>query len=232
MFGIDDSRVIHVPVTNIEEAKFVIVEQLNAIERGDHVFFLFDSLGNIASKKEVEDATDQKSVADMTRAKAIKSFFRIVTPLVNMRQIPMFVVNHIYETQGMFASKVVSGGTGVMLSADTVFIIGRSQNKDGTELQGYTFNIVVEKSRFVKEKSRFELEVDFDDGISIYSGLFEVAKELGYIAVPTQGWYTRPKVEGDRKWRKADINTEEFWAPILEDPEFQKAYEQKYSLGK
>jgi RecA/RadA recombinase len=68
-FGIDLDSVIHTPITDVEELKHDIMKQMKDIERGDKVFILVDSIGNLASKKEVEDAIDGKSVADMTRAK-------------------------------------------------------------------------------------------------------------------------------------------------------------------
>ena len=98
--GVDPNRLIHVPITNIEELKFDIVAQLENIARGDHVIVLVDSIGNLASKKELEDAKDQKSVADMSRAKSLKSLFRIVTPYLASKDIPMVVVNHVYSDQG------------------------------------------------------------------------------------------------------------------------------------
>lgn len=109
-FGVDMTRVIHTPITNVEELKFDIVQQLEAIEKKDHVIIVLDSIGNLASKKEVDDAQDGKSVADMSRAKQIKSLFRIVTPHLNLKDIPMVVVNHIYMEQGLYPKAIVSGG--------------------------------------------------------------------------------------------------------------------------
>jgi len=164
-FGIDTSRVLHTPVTNIEELKFDIVHQLNEIDRKDKVIVVIDSVGNIASKKEVEDAENMKSVADMTRAKALKGLFRMITPTLTLKDIPLLAINHTYMEQGMFPKAVVSGGTGVMYSADNVWIIGRQQEKDGTEIKGYHFVINVEKSRFVKEKSKIPISVSWEGGI-------------------------------------------------------------------
>ena len=68
-FGIDTERVVHTPITDVEQLKFDIMQQLTNIERGDKIIIVLDSIGNLASKKEVEDALDQKAVADMSRAK-------------------------------------------------------------------------------------------------------------------------------------------------------------------
>tara|TARA_R110000868_G_scaffold278544_11_gene538394 strand:+ start:1476 stop:2330 length:855 start_codon:yes stop_codon:yes gene_type:complete len=96
-FGIDTTRVLHVPIKNIEELKFDLVNQLETIERKDKVIIVIDSVGNLASKKELDDALNEKSVADMTRAKSLKGLFRMVTPYLTMRNIPLLAVNHTYQ---------------------------------------------------------------------------------------------------------------------------------------
>jgi len=82
--GIDTNKVIHIPIEHIEQLKFDIVKRLEQIERGDHVFIMIDSLGALSSKKEIDDANDEKSVSDMTRAKSIRSLNRIITPHLTM----------------------------------------------------------------------------------------------------------------------------------------------------
>jgi len=161
-FGIDMERVVHTPVTDVEQLKFDVMNQLQNIERGDRVMIVIDSIGNLASKKEVEDALEQKSVGDMTRAKQIKSLFRMVTPHLTLKDIPMVVVNHTYKEIGMFPKDIVGGGTGSYYSADNIYILGRQQEKDGQDLVGYNFIINVEKSRYVREKARIPVTVRFD----------------------------------------------------------------------
>ncbi len=190
-FGIDTSRVMHTPITDIEQIKFDVMQQMNELKRGDKVIIVVDSIGNLASKKEVEDALDGKSVGDMTRAKQLKSFFRMVTPHLTLKDIPMIVVNHIYMEQGMFPKAIVSGGTGIYYSAQNIYIVGRQQDKDGTDLVGYNFIINVEKSRYVREKSKIPVTVSFDGGISTWSGLLDMAIESGHVVKPSNGWYSR-----------------------------------------
>ena len=107
---VDKARVIHTPITDVEQLKSDIMNQLKGIDRGDHVCIIIDSIGNLASKKEVDDALEGKSVADMTRAKAMKSLFRMVTPHLTIKDIPMIAINHTYKTLEMFSRDVVSGG--------------------------------------------------------------------------------------------------------------------------
>lgn len=203
--------------------------QLNNIERGDHVIVVIDSVGNLASKKEVEDALEGKSVADMTRAKQMKSLFRMVTPHLTIKDIPMIVVNHTYSEIGLFPKQIVSGGTGLYYSADNIFIIGRQQEKDGSEVVGYNFIINIEKSRFVREKSKIPIEVSFEGGISTWSGLLDIALEGGFVIKPTNGWYSHKNSE--KKLRLKDTYTKEFWMPILTSKDFKEHIENNYRIA-
>jgi RecA/RadA recombinase len=233
-FEIDTDRVLHTPLTNIEELKFDIMKQLEGIERNERVMIIIDSIGNLASKKEVEDALDGKSVADMSRAKQVKSLFRMVTPHLNLKDIPMVVVNHTYKEIGMFPKDIVGGGTGSYYSADNIFIIGRQQEKEGTEIVGYNFIINVEKSRNVREKSKIPVCVLFEGGISKWSGLLENALESGHVIKPTNGWYSKvDKNTGEigTKKRLSDTMSEEFWSDILLKEDFNEFVRKKYEIA-
>jgi len=234
-FGIDMDRVLHTPVTDVEQLKFDIMQQLNSVERGEHLMVVIDSIGNLASKKEVEDALDGKSVADMSRAKQMKSLFRMVTPHLSLKDIPMVVVNHTYKEIGLYPKDIVGGGTGSYYSADNIFILGRQQEKDGTELTGYNFIINVEKSRYVKEKSKKPVSVSFNGGLSKWSGLLDVAMESGHVIKPSNGWYQKVDVDtgemDDKKYRIKDTDTKEFWMPILLSKSFNDFVKNKYSLA-
>lgn len=227
-FGIDMDRVLHTPIKDVEELKFDIMQQLQSLDRGEHLIIVIDSIGNLASKKEVEDALEGKSVADMSRAKQIKSLFRMITPHLTLKDIPMVVVNHTYKEIGMYPKDIVGGGTGSYYSADTIFILGRQQEKDGTELTGYNFIINVEKSRYVKEKSKIPISVSFEGGISRWSGLLDIALESGHVVKPSNGWYARKGEE--KKYREKDTDTKDFWLPILTDPSFSQFVREKYSI--
>ena len=233
-FGIDTNRVLHTPLTDIEQLKFDIMAQLTDLERGDKLIIVIDSIGNLASKKEVDDALEGKSVADMSRAKQVKSLFRMVTPHLNIKDIPMIVVNHTYKEIGLYPKDIVGGGTGSYYSADNIFIIGRQQEKEGTEVIGYNFIINVEKSRYVKEKSKIPVSVSFDGGISKWSGLLDLALESKHVVKPTNGWYSKVDEDGvveDKKYRIKDTDTKEFWMPILSQKTFRDFIEDKYRVA-
>lgn len=235
-FKIPFDSVVHTPITDIEELKFDIMSQMKELGRNDHVMIVIDSIGNLASKKEVEDALEGKSVADMTRAKQLKSLFRMITPHLTIKDIPMVVVNHTYMEIGMFPKAIVGGGTGSYYGSDNIWIIGRQQDKDGTEIAGYHFVINIEKSRYVKEKSKIPITVSFEGGINRWSGLLDVAVDGGYIVKPKNGWYALVDREtGEIKapnMRASDIvNSKEFWVDVFKTTDFAKYIENRYKMS-
>ena len=234
-FGIDTSRVLHTPIANVEQLKFDLIGQLENLDREDDVIVVIDSIGNLASKKELEDAMNEKSVADMSRANALKGLFRMVTPYLTMKNIPMLAVNHTYKEIGLFPKDVVGGGTGIYYSADNIWIIGRQQDKVGTEIKGYHFIINVEKSRYVKEKSKIPISVSWEGGVQRFSGLLDVALAGNYCTKPSNGWYARvDKSSGEisePKVRLAETLNEEFWKPVFEDTDFADFLKKQYSIG-
>tara|TARA_A100001011_G_C14286351_1_gene833928 strand:- start:189 stop:1166 length:978 start_codon:yes stop_codon:yes gene_type:complete len=227
-YEIDTSRVLHTPITNVEELKFDLVGQLEGLDRNDKVVVVIDSIGNLASKKELEDALSEKSVADMSRAKALKGLFRMTTPYLNMKNIPMLAVNHTYKEIGLFPKDIVGGGTGIYYSADNIWIVGRQQDKQGTEIKGYHFIINVEKSRYVREKSKIPISVSWEGGVEKYSGLLDVALQGGYVEKPSNGWYQRKGEEA--KVREKDTLLEDFWTPIFNDTNFKEYVKNRFAI--
>ena len=147
----------------------------------------------------------------------------------------MVVVNHTYKEISMFPKDIVGGGTGSYYSADNIFILGRQQEKVGTEIVGWNFIINVEKSRYTREKSKIGITVSYDGGIMRYSGLLDIALGSGFVVKPKVGWYSRvDKTTGeveDKLWREKDTETSEFWNKLLNDPLFKQAVISKYQVA-
>jgi hypothetical protein len=92
----------------------------------------------------------------------------------------------------------------------------------------------VEKSRYVKEKSKIPISVSWDGGVQHWSGLLDAALSGNYVSKPSVGWYCRvDKTTGelvDPKVREKDTLTEDFWKPIMEDTDFKQYLTNKYSI--
>lgn len=233
-FGIDISRVLHIPIKDVEELKLELVSQLDKIEKKDKVIIIIDSIGNLASKKELEDTLDGKSIHDMSRAKAIKGLFRMVTPYLTIKDIPLLCIAHTYNSQEMFSKAIVSGGTGITYSANTVWVVGKQQDKVGTEIQGYHFVININKSRFVKEKAKIPISVSWEGGVNKYSGLLDLAEEGGFIQKPSAQFaqllnFSTGEFLPD-KVRPKNI-PDSYWAALIKYEPFKEYIKNKYMIS-
>ncbi len=230
--GVDMDRVHHAPIKHVEELKIDLVKQLNGLEEHHKVLVLVDSIGGLASLKELTDAGDGKTTADMSRAKALASLFRMVPPLLNMKDIPMVMINSFYQTMELYPKRVYAGGKKLFLASDEVFFISKSKEKDGKELVGNHFKLTADKSRSIKELSQFTVDISFENGINKYSGLFELAVESGKI-IQSGAWYQTIDKNGEvapKKQRRTDIECPEYFVELLKDKEFCKYVEDKYIL--
>lgn len=171
--GIDTNRVLHIPVEHLEQLKFDIAKRLDDINRGDKVIVFIDSIGNLASKKEYEDALDEKSVADMTRSKTIKGIFRIITPHFTTKDIPGVIINHTYLEMALYPKTIMGGGCMVagtqikLADGSLINIEDVKENQlvmtlDGPKEVTYTWN-----PETLEEGTPECYEIEFEDGYKI-----------------------------------------------------------------
>ena len=109
-YDIDIARVLHCPVTSLEDLRTDMTNQVKDIGRDDKVVIFIDSLGNLASLKETKDAEEGNTAADFTRAKVLKSTFRIITPQLLLKDIPCICINQVYDSMDKYNPHTMSGG--------------------------------------------------------------------------------------------------------------------------
>ena len=157
-----------------------------------------------------------------------------VKKVIPKGKMPVYDISVKDAEHYVLENGVVTHNTGIYYSASNIFIIGRQQEKEGTEVVGYNFVINVEKSRYVREKSKIPITVTYDGGISKYSGLLEMALESGSVVKPSNGWYSKVdtgtgEVEA-KKYRLKDTTNKAFWDSILNDKIFTTWVENRYKL--
>ena len=184
--GIDSKRMIIFPVDTIEEFRTQAVRIIDKFmeqpkaERKP-LMFVLDSLGMLATNKEVQDASDDKNVRDMTKAQLTKSVFRILTLKLGKANIPMLVTNHTYDVVGSYVpTKEMGGGSGLKYSASTIIYLSKKKEKDGTDLVGNIIKCEAKKSRLTREGSKVETRLFFDErGLEKHYGLLELGERAG-----------------------------------------------------
>lgn len=184
--GIDSNRMVIFPVATIEEFRTQSVRIIDKFleqpkDERKPLMFVLDSLGMLATNKEVQDASDDKNVRDMTKAQLVKSVFRILTLKLGKANIPMLVTNHTYDVVGSYVpTKEMGGGSGLKYSASTIIFLSKKKEKDGTDLIGNIIKCEAKKSRLTREGSKIETRLFFDArGLERHYGMLELGERAG-----------------------------------------------------
>jgi RecA/RadA recombinase len=183
--GIPSDRMMIVPVSTIEEFRTQscrILDKYMEQDKADRqpMLFVLDSLGMLASNKEVEDVANDKQVRDMTKSQLIKGAFRVLTLKLGKANVPMLVTNHTYDVIGSYVPmKEMGGGSGLKYASSTIIYLSKKKEKDGTEVVGNIIRCKAHKSRLTKENSQVETRLYYDRGLDRYYGLLELGIKYG-----------------------------------------------------
>ena len=183
--GIHADRMMIVPVSTIEEFRTQscrILDKYMEQNESDRkpMMFVLDSLGMLASNKEVEDVANDKNVRDMTKSQLIKGAFRVLTLKLGKANVPMLVTNHTYDVIGSYIpTKEMGGGSGLKYASSTIVYLSKKKEKDGTEVVGNIIKCKAQKSRLTKENSQIETRLYYDKGLDRYYGLLELGERGG-----------------------------------------------------
>jgi RecA/RadA recombinase len=242
--GMDTSRVKYYPVETIEDCRNQMCAFLDNVIKADNPDLKFiiaiDSLGNLASAKEIKDTAAGKDAADVgQRAKAIKSMMRTLTYKAAKAKVPVLFSNHVYEGMEMFPTlvKSQSGGKGPIYLASVLVQLSTRNEKSSENpneqsvaiahnISGVTLGAMTVKNRFVPSYLKTELYLNFKTGLDKHTGLFEIAEAFGVIEKPGRTVMYKGESLGYRKDLEKDPK---FWEKIM--PELEKVLQDKLCYG-
>lgn len=231
-FNIDPSRIAIVGISTVEEFRnqvIKIADEYLQIEKESRkpMLLVLDSLGMLSTSKEMNDTAEGKDTTDMTRARVIKSIFRVLTLKLGKARIPLLLTNHTYQTMAMYSTQVQSGGSGLQYAASTVVFLSKRKEKVDDEVVGNVIHFTLNKGRLTKENSKVDALLRYDTGLNKYYGLLPIAEKYGiFKKVSTR--YEMP--DGSKAFEK-NINEEpeKYYTPeVMKQLEVAVAKEFKY----
>ena len=251
--GLNPEMVKYVPVQTVESCRNQISTFLDSVMeakmQGKFIISI-DSLGNLASQKELDDAEKDKSAMDMgTRAKGLKSMMRLLTFKAAQAGITILFSNHTYDDPAaMFPTlvKAQSGGKGpVYLSSVLVQLAKRDEKHDkgntsdeilpeANKVSGTTLRALTVKNRFVPPFLECEMYLNFKKGLDRLSGLREMAVNHGVVEQTGSTFVLPSSKEGEpgkklgyyKNWK----DDEQLWEKIIL-PGLEKKLKAQYSYS-
>jgi RecA/RadA recombinase len=184
--GVDIENAVIIPVDSILKANQVILKLLDGLdgETPCEYMIVLDSLGNLTSDKETEDASTGTDKVDMTKQKKLKGMFRTILVKLANKGVPMIATTHTYSVIGSYVPKQeMSGGQGskygasislmlsktLMKKEDDVSVDGNSD--DEIKKTGVVITCTQEKARYTKGGLPIKLQVSFTKGMNKFYGL-------------------------------------------------------------
>lgn len=199
--GANPDRIKVNPVATVEECRNQIATFLDGIiadpSLHGKIVIGIDSLGNLASAKEIADAEKGKNAVDMgMRAKSLKSMMRVLTHKCAKANATLLFTNHIYDDPAcMFPSLVKSqaGGKGPLYLASLLIQLAVTQEKMessgekekfipmANRVKGVNLRALTVKNRFVPPFLETSMYLNFKTGLYKYSGLLEMAEAYDIV---------------------------------------------------
>jgi RecA/RadA recombinase len=180
-FGVDPKRVRYQPLkTALGVRHFVsnlcstLREQKKKGMDVPKIMFVIDSLGNLATEKELADAQSGSDKRDMTKQQNLRSMFRVITTDLAEFKIPLIMTNHTYAAVGSYVPmQIVSGGGGAIYNASIILMLSKAGLKaentaEAEEAAGSKMGIIVTSKPF---KNRFAKPIPIKFHISFFKGM-------------------------------------------------------------
>lgn len=227
----DTSRFHIIQVDHLQDFRTKAVKILNGYEQRKNkppMMFALDSLSNLPTLKELQDAESGSEARDMTKAQVIRSIFRVITNKLGRNNVPMIITNHVYSSMDAYSPVQISGGDGAKYAASTIITLTKSKDRDGNEVVGNIIKATTYKSRYTKESQVVQMQLDYTKGINRYYGLLELAEKYDIIKkVSTR--YEMP--DGTKLFGKhINENPEKYFTKDILD-KLDQAAKIEYSLG-
>lgn len=237
-FGLDPAKVRYQPVnTPLEFRHFVanLLKQLRDARTASRsvpkIMMVLDSLGNLATTKERNDAISGSEKKDMTKQQELRSLFRVITMDLAEAKIPFIMTAHTYAAVGSFIPQdVMGGGGGPLYNASFIAMLYKSQLKEKADkadadsadvdmkATGIVVRSKVKKGRFARP-IQIKFHISFFKGMNPYVGLEEfiswkncgVERGILFNEKQHEKWSDADKKIGEENGYGFEHNGEKLW---------------------
>lgn len=184
-FGVDASadRVAYHPINTVEDVNALILTTCETLleqkKKGVNIpkiLFVIDSLGNLSTRRELQNILDGEEKADMgNKQKLLKKLFSTCTLNIGLIGATLIATQHTISNLGGYGDpRTVAGGIGQWYNSSTVIQISKAKLKDGSDPKvetGIISTSKVKKSRFTKRGIPISFHISDEKGMNPFVGL-------------------------------------------------------------
>jgi RecA/RadA recombinase len=179
-FGISPDTFRYQPVSTPLEVRHFVTNLCDTLKKAKDkgaelpkIMLVLDSLGNLATHKERNDAMSGSDKKDMTKQQELRSLFRVITTDLAEMKMPFIFTNHTYASIGsFFPGQTISGGGGAIYNASVILQLSKAGLKEGGDeaaAAGLQKTGIIVTSKAAK--NRFARPIPIKFHISFYKGM-------------------------------------------------------------
>lgn len=191
-------------IDTIEQLRSFLInlaEKKVATKNKAPIFIGIDSISQLSSEKEMEDAKSGSMARDMTKAQAMRGLFRVVNRYLRDANITLAALSHTSSAIGGFGNPVTAanhGGGVKFASSLRIWITSSKEVADSSGVPlGVRMNFKVDKNRMVFKGRKASVNLSFKKGIMKYSGLLELLADNEIVKMSTKDVKKTTKVVYD-----------------------------------
>jgi RecA/RadA recombinase len=229
--GIDPARFRVEPINTIEKFKFFAAnlnkymnEQREAGKTPPKIILVLDSLGNLSSEKEKNDAQESNDKRDMTKQQGVRGMFRVNGLDFALNGIPFIILAQSYDKIGSYIpGQEIGGGGGAKYNASITLMltISKMDDKDSEDQNkkaninstkvGVVVTVTPVKQRFARP-IKVQFHIPFYKKPNPYVGLESfVSWDICGIMrgkVISEKEYSKLKPEEQKECREFEVTSE------------------------
>jgi RecA/RadA recombinase len=192
--GVDTSedKLLKLNMAMIDDVAKTINEfmkEYKTMEDRPKVLFVIDSLGMLLTPTDVNQFEAGDLKGDMGRKpKALTALVRNCVNMFGSANVGLVATNHTYASQDMFdPDDKISGGQGFIYASSIVVAMKKlklKEDEDGnkiSEVKGIRAACKVMKTRYAKPFEGVQVKIPYEQGMSPYSGLVDLAESKGLL---------------------------------------------------
>ena len=153
------------------------------------VLFVIDSLGMLLTPTDINQFDSGDLKGDLGRKpKALTALVRNCVNMFGSYNVGLVCTNHTYASQDMFdPDDKISGGQGFIYASSIVVAMRKlklKEDEDGnkvTDVMGIRSACKVMKTRYAKPFEGVQVKIPYEQGMSPYSGLVDLAEKKGML---------------------------------------------------
>lgn len=197
-------------IDKIEELTQVVTTIIDVFEKNKvdtGATIIVDGIAFLSTTKEIEDVMKNEEKVDMTKAKLIRQFIRVIKNKLKYLNICMIITNQLtYNIGVMYGDpKTTTGGTAIPFASSVRLRIKskKIEDNDGRFI-GLLIKAETQKNRLFFPYKEAEFPVLFNGKLNKFAGLFETLFNDGIIEKENNLTY---KIKNtDIKFLKKDFN--------------------------